>query len=128
MRALVPLAVAAAVVVAPQAGSGGASAVAPEAIFVEPTAEKLASLEPAALPRTKIAAEVRRAEGGPAVVGDRRLWPALDAMSTARVPEVLHASRDRLPHRGLGGERPGCDLEGTSSFPPATAATTTAST
>ena len=77
MRAVVPLAVAAAVVVAPQAGSGGASAFAPEAI-IEPTLQKLASLEPADLPRTKIAAEVRRAEGGPAVVGDRRLWPALE--------------------------------------------------
>ena len=72
-----PLAVAAAVVVAPQAGSGGASAFAPEAI-IEPTQQKLASLEAAELPRTKIAAEVSRAQAGPAVVGDRRLWPALD--------------------------------------------------
>ena len=75
MRAVVPLAVAVAVVVAPQAGSGGASAFAPEAI-IEPTQQKLTSLEAAELPRTKIAAEVRRAEGGPAVVGEHRPGPA----------------------------------------------------
>jgi Immune inhibitor A-like, MAM domain len=76
------LALAAAVVVTPQARSGGAYAVAPEAIFVEPTAEELASLEPAALPRAEIAAEVRRADTGAAAVGDRRLWPALDAVNS----------------------------------------------
>jgi hypothetical protein len=81
MRTIVPLAVAAVVVATPQARSGGASAVAPEAIFVEPTAEQLASLEPAALPRTKIAAEVRRADTRAEAVGDRRLWPALDAVN-----------------------------------------------
>jgi hypothetical protein len=82
MRAIVLLGVAAVVVATPQARSGGASAVAPEAIFVEPTAETLASLDHAALPRTKIAAEVRRADTWAAAVGDRRLWPALDAVNS----------------------------------------------
>lgn len=81
MRAIVLLAVAAVVVLAPQARSGSASAVEPEASFVEPTVEELASLQPAALPRTKIAAEVHRATTGAAAVGDRRLWPALDAVN-----------------------------------------------
>src|SRR5918994_2377327 len=81
MRAFTLFAVAAVLVATPQARSGGASAVAPEEIFVEPTAEKLAALEPAALPHGKIAAEVRRADTGAAAVGDRRLWPALDAVN-----------------------------------------------
>jgi hypothetical protein len=81
MRAITLLAVGAVLVATPQARSGGASAVAPEVTFVEPTAEQLASLEPAALPRAKIAAEVRRADTGAAAVGDRRLWPALDAVN-----------------------------------------------
>ena len=81
MRAIVLLDVAAAVVVTPQARSGRANAVAPEA-FVEPNAEQLASLELAALPRGKVAAEVRRADTGAADVGDRRLWPALDPVNS----------------------------------------------
>ena len=81
MRAIVLLAVAAAVVVTPQARSGRANAVAPEA-FVEPTAEQLASLQLAELPRRKIAAEVLRADTGAAAVGDRRLWPALDPVNS----------------------------------------------
>jgi Immune inhibitor A-like, MAM domain len=81
MRAIALLGVAAVVVATPQARSGGASAVAPEAIFAEPSTEQLASLEAAALPRSKIAAEVRRAATGAAAVGDRRLWPALDSVN-----------------------------------------------
>ena len=82
MRAIVLLAIAAAVVVTPQARSGGANALAPECSFVEPTAEKLASLEPA-----RAAAERRspRRCGVPTraatAVGDRRLWPALDPVN-----------------------------------------------
>jgi hypothetical protein len=60
MRAITLLALAAVLVATPQARSDGASAVAPEEVFVEPTAEELASLEPAALPRAKVAAERRQ--------------------------------------------------------------------
>lgn len=79
MRPILLLIVAAVLVATPQAQSGGTSAVATGEVVVEPTAEELASLDPAPLPSTKIAAEVRRASTGAAAVGDRRLWPALDA-------------------------------------------------
>jgi Immune inhibitor A peptidase M6 len=78
VRAIVLLAVAAVVVLAPQARSEHASV--QEPLVVEPSAEQLAGIEPAALPRTKIAAEAQRETIGAAVVGDRRLWPALDAV------------------------------------------------
>jgi Immune inhibitor A-like, MAM domain len=83
MRAIVLFAVAAVVVLAPQARSGATAA--SEPVVVEPSAAQLASIEPAAaLPQRKIAAETQRATARAAVVGDRRLWPALDAVKNVQ--------------------------------------------
>jgi Immune inhibitor A-like, MAM domain len=78
VRAVVLFAVAAVAVLAPQARTQQTGV--PEPV-VEPSAAALASIEPVALPRTKVAAEAERATAGAAVVGDRRLWPALDAVN-----------------------------------------------
>ena len=53
----------------------------PARIFVEPSQQALASLKMAPLPARKVRVEARLAQSSAAadaVVGDRRLWPALD--------------------------------------------------
>jgi Immune inhibitor A-like, MAM domain len=84
MRAIVLLAVAAVVVLAPQARSGGTATPPVELRVVEPSAEQLTSLELAPLPRAKIAREARRETVRAAVIGDRRLWPALDSVKNVQ--------------------------------------------
>ena len=122
MRALVLVAVAAVVVLALQARSGETAAAVPDELVVEPTLAELASVKPGPLPRAKVALEARLSVGA-AVVGDRRLWPALDSVrnteylkyftlrAVGQHIEVWVASDQDAVSKNL-------------SFPPVTAATT----
>jgi hypothetical protein len=61
--------------------SGAVAAVEPVEVFVEPTPQELRATELAPLPRARLSVEAQRTSGAAAVVGDRRLWPALDRRS-----------------------------------------------
>jgi hypothetical protein len=82
VRALALLSVAALFVFAPQARSGERSAAEPATVFAEPSAASLANVEPAWFPSAQIWPETQRTSVGAAVVGDRRLWPALDGVNS----------------------------------------------
>src|SRR5437870_5584109 len=69
---------------APQAQTGPRRAVEPASVFFEPTSAVLSKLAVAPVSGAKIRNEVRLSAGraaAPPVVGDRRIWPALDGVN-----------------------------------------------
>jgi Immune inhibitor A-like, MAM domain len=55
----------------------------PAQVFVEPSPTALRALKPTPVPRSKVQREARRTSTAQAeVVGERRLWPALDAVKS----------------------------------------------
>ena len=68
---------------APQAHSNARTPAEPAIVFSEPDAATLAHVEPEWFPTTQIWPETRRTSSGTAVVGDRRLWPALDGVNSS---------------------------------------------
>ena len=64
--------------------SGAPASVEPAEVFFEPTPEELRATELAPLPRERLRLETQRTAGAAAaVVGDRRIWPALDRRSSS---------------------------------------------
>jgi len=64
--------------------TGSAQLVEPPEIFVEPTRAELEAITLAPLPRARLTFEAQRTAGArEAIVGDRRLWPAIDRRASS---------------------------------------------
>ena len=93
--------------------SGALPPVEPAEVFVEPTFEELQATGLAPLPHARLRLEaVRTAGAAAAVVGDRRLWPALDRRSNNLYMKYFTLRVGRDVHRGVGRQRRRRDLEG----------------